>query len=216
MRFGGHLRFFVNVCFLDWLCIQCLCVCTLHNVWLAALFTWLFVGAGENVCLVNNICAFSSLGYSPDLFGSAVCATAATEWGARSQEGGGGAADISTDVICSLICIHPCVFIYTISLCLLSPSISSPEVNIYRKRGVTAVNNAQLSAYYWASASIYIKPPPEAKANIDVLMPWGKYYRESGLCILHIQSHSCMVKGVCLCLDTPTQCMIFWDQMLGA
>lgn len=92
-----------------------MCVC----VWTAALFTWLFVGAGENVCLVNNICAFTSLCYSPDLFGSAVCATASTEVGGW-QSGGEEERQIGTDVICSLICIHPCFFVYTVSLPVVS------------------------------------------------------------------------------------------------
>lgn len=33
---------------------------------------WVYMSAGENVCLVNNIRAFSSLCYSLDLFGPAV------------------------------------------------------------------------------------------------------------------------------------------------
>lgn len=42
---------------------------------------------GENVCLVNNICAFSSFCDAPDLFGPDVSATAGT---GRVVDGGGG------------------------------------------------------------------------------------------------------------------------------
>lgn len=146
------------------------------------------MSAGENVCLVNNICAFSSLCYSPDLFGSAVCATAEAEggrqWGAvRSNIKykdwcNTGYLNCSLH-ICPSICIHSCSPIYTISVCLLSPSISVSEDEISRELRVTVVNNVELLAYYWASASICIKPPLEAKANIDVLMLWGKYHKES-------------------------------------
>lgn len=83
------------------------------------------------------------------------------------QRHSGGSADVNA----SLICSHLCFFIT--SLCLLDPSIPLSEANIFRELGVTAVDNAQLWAFYWASVSIYIKTPPEAKANIDVWMLCG-------------------------------------------
>ncbi len=96
-------------------CVCLVCVCVTNCFVYPALCGCM--GGGESVYLVNNVCAFSSLWDSLDLFTIAVCATAETEGG---QQRGGRGAHMRTDVtldlwvilVITVLCLYPSLFLH--------------------------------------------------------------------------------------------------------